>query len=391
MNNLSSTAIRQSLSTNNIEDFDAALTHAQLKGAVEHLPLALRGFREDFEALIKNPSIQEAVNKPINAKRFGFIDLFAGIGGFRIALEKYKGECRFSSEWDKGAQKTYYSNFGEVPYGDINRYAGENVSDQEIAENFPEHDVLAAGFPCQPFSNAGVSARNSLGLAHGFECKTQGTLFYTVARIANIKQPKILFLENVRNIVSHDEGRTFETIKSVVEEIGYKFHYALLNSSSLVPQRRIRCYMVCVRKDLVEKHGAFDFPVFEGEPLPLSSIIEDNVDDVYTISDKLWQGHINRTERNLERGTGFTAKVADLDRPSNTIVSRYGQDGKECLIPQMGKNPRKLTIDECIRLFGFPKDYVKPSSRSAAYKQFGNSVVVPVIEKIAGKFIDQYL
>lgn len=322
---------------------------------------------------------------------FTFIDLFAGIGGFRLGLEKYGGESVFAVEWEKSAQETYSKNYGEYPFGDINLFTSEKYKDEEVRGLIPDHDILAAGFPCQPFSLGGVSARNSLNQLHGFDCETQGTLFYSIARIAELKKPKVLFLENVRNIVHHDGGMTFEVIKSTIEGLGYKFFHKLIDSQTLVPQRRVRCFMVCVRNDLVAASGEdFSFPAFEGESLALRSILEENPDPLYTISDKLWEGHQKRTERNLARGTGFTAHLADLDKPSNTIVARYGKDGKECLIPQKGKNPRKLTREECRRLFGYPKDFKLPKALTPTYKLFGNSVVVPVVERIAGEIIGQY-
>ncbi|EOW9184355.1 DNA cytosine methyltransferase [Vibrio cholerae] len=311
--------------------------------------------------------------KPVFDAEFRFIDLFAGIGGVRLGFQKNGGVCVFSSEYDKAAQKTYKDNHGEHPFGDITK----------IAENeIPEHDVLLAGFPCQPFSNAGVSARNAVGKKHGFLCDTQGTLFFDVMRIVDERRPKVVFLENVRNLERHDKGRTFQTIKDTIENSGYNFYYKVIDSSSVVPQRRVRCYMVAIRSDISKD---FSFPEFSGDPKPLRLILEDSVDEKYTISDKLWLGHINRTKRNLERGTGFTAHTANLDKPSNTIVARYGKDGKECLIPQKGKNPRLLTPKECARLQGFPEDFITPIARTPAYRQFGNSVVVPIIQEIAKK------
>jgi DNA (cytosine-5)-methyltransferase 1 len=215
-----------------------------------------------------------------------------------------------------------------------------------------------------------------------FLCETQGTLFFDVLRVVNYKRPKVIFLENVRNLVRHDKGKTFETIRNSLINSGYNFSYEIIDSSSFVPQRRVRCYMVGIRKDLGK---SFKFPNIEGPPIPLKSILEDEVDDMYTISDKLWQGHINRTKRNIERGTGFTAHTADLEKPSKTIVARYGKDGKECLIPQENKNPRMLTQRECARLQGFPEEFIVPLVRTPAYKQFGNSVVVPLISELANK------
>lgn len=309
--------------------------------------------------------------KPTFDAKFRFIDLFAGIGGVRLGFQDNGGVCVFSSEYDKAAQRTYKENHGEFPFGDITKIDEEQI---------PEHDVLLAGFPCQPFSNAGVSARNAVGKKHGFLCDTQGTLFFDVMRIVDSRKPKVVFLENVRNLERHDKGRTFQTIRETIENSGYKFYYKVIDSSSVVPQRRVRCYMVAIRSDISVE---FDFPEFVGEPKPLRSILEKEVDEKYTISDKLWIGHINRTKRNLERGTGFTAHTADLDKPSNTIVARYGKDGKECLIPQENKNPRLLTPKECSRLQGFPDSFVVPQARTPAYRQFGNSVVVPIIKEIA--------
>lgn len=323
---------------------------------------------------------------PIEKRKFKFIDLFAGIGGFRLALQDLGGTCVFGSEWDKSAKITYKQNYGEWPFGDITRFTSDDISDRKLDLLIPDHDILCGGFPCQPFSHAGVSARSAIGKDHGFKCETQGTLFFDVIRIAQVKKPKFLFLENVRNIERHDEGRTFDVIKRAISEIGYKFHHALIDSSSLVPQRRVRCYMVCVRNDI---NIEYEFPRFSGEPLPLKSVLEKNVPETFTISDKLWEGHINRTRKNLERGTGFTAFLANLGRPSNTLVARYGKDGKECLIPQDGKNPRMLTPRECARLQGYPESFILPKARTPAYKQFGNSVSVPVIRKIAKSIIEK--
>lgn len=310
---------------------------------------------------------------------FTFIDLFAGVGGFRLAMQEYGGKCVFSSEWDVAAQDTYYRNYGEHPYGDITMESTKAA----IPCTF---DVLCAGFPCQPFSLAGVSARVSLNKKHGFADKTQGTLFFDIIQIVRKHHPRVLFLENVRNLVSHDEGRTFSIIKEAIEGEGYSFNYRVIDASPLVPQKRLRCYMVCVRDG-----GEFVFPEIKGKPLPLRSILEKNVSEQFTISDNLWAGHQRRTRKNLARGTGFTAFTANLDEPSHTLVARYYKDGKECLIPQKGRNPRLLTPRECARLQGFPEDFILPSSRSVAYKQMGNSVAVPVLRRIAECIITQVL
>ena len=342
-------------------------------------------------SLINSLIYRKHIKSKINSKsHIKFIDLFAGIGGFHIALGENGADCLFSCEWDHNAKISYYKNYGVVPFGDINKFTNLTLSDEELDLCIPDHNILCAGFPCQPFSRAGVSARNSLGIKHGFEDETQGTLFYSIARIVRVKKPEILFLENVRNIVSHNNGKTFETIEKVISKLGYKFNHDIINSSTLVPQRRIRCYMVCVRKDVEKKHGKFEFPKFEGLGLPLKNILENNPEEKYFISDKLWQGHIRRTENNLKRKTGFTAHLANIEKPSNTIVARYGKDGKECLIREADDRIRMLTASECRNLFGFPEGFKVPDAKTTCYKQFGNSVIVPVIHKIAKKIINIY-
>jgi DNA (cytosine-5)-methyltransferase 1 len=318
----------------------------------------------------------KAKNKSRKINKLKFIDLFAGIGGFRLALEELGAECVFSSEWDENAKNTYETNFGERPHGDITK-----INEKDI----PDHDILCAGFPCQPFSLAGVSSRNALNRSHGFECETQGNLFFDIVRIAKEKKPKVLFLENVKNLVSHDGGNTIKVIKDEISKLGYSFSIKVINANTEVPQSRVRAYMVCVSNGAVD----FKFPDFSGNPIPLKTILEKKVDSKFTISDKLWEGHQRRTSNNLARGTGFSAFLADVNKPANTIVARYGKDGKECLIPQKDKNPRMLTPRECASLQGFPKTYKIPESRSIAYKQFGNSVAVPVIRKIAGEILLQ--
>lgn len=324
---------------------------------------------------------------PVEKPKFSFIDLFAGIGGFRIALQEQGGKCVFSSEWDVHSKQTYYSNFGEVPFGDIRQFTGEDISDELLQTLVPDHDILAGGFPCQPFSLAGVSARNSLGQNHGFSCRIQGTLFFDLMRIAKVKKPRVLFLENVKNLRVHDGGRTFDRIRATIEEdLGYSFHSEIIDASPLVPQKRKRCYIICFRD-----HEHFSMPQISGEPLPLSSILESNPGERYTLSDRMWKGHQIRTKRNLDRGAGFTAFAADTSKPSNTIVARYYKDGKECLVPQRGKNPRLLTPRECARLQGFPENFCLASVNTQAYRQFGNSVAVPVIKTLASAIASSLL
>ena len=355
------------------EHVDALITN--------HLRLEERSvLNRIFPSEVLNKIMFEFTFTQKKRSKFTFIDLFAGIGGFHLALSNLGGECLFSSEWDKSAKQTYFRNFSIVPFGDICDFTNESVSDQTLNKLIPDHDILCAGFPCQPFSRAGVSARESIGIKHGFECETQGNLFFDLVRIAKIKRPKVLFLENVKNLKSHDSGNTFKTICQEIEEkLGYKFFHQVINAKTLVPQKRERCFMVAFRDDI----DNFDFGDFSGDEHPLSSILEKKVPDTYTISDRLWEGHQRRTKNNLSRGTGFTAFTADLNKPANTIVARYGKDGKECLIPQKNKNPRKLTPRECARLQGFPESYILPSSNAASYRQFGNSLVVPVVDRIA--------
>lgn len=374
----------------NFNQLEAVVTH-WIQSPSTEIPFLTKSMREYCELVIQE-SVKKKKQRYLRSKpnqwteipfpppentKFTFIDLFAGIGGFRIAMQRQGGKCLFSSEWDTNAKKTYEVNFGEVPFGDI----------REIPEELiPEHDVLCAGFPCQPFSLAGVSARNSLNTAHGFACETQGTLFFDIARIIKARKPKVVFLENVKNLVRHDQGRTFSTIQKTLESLGYTFSKEIIDSSPLVPQKRVRCYIVCLK----DSDNKFEFPEINGPELALKTVLENKVDKSFTISNKLWEGHQRRTRRNINRGTGFTAFCADLNKPSKTIVARYGKDGKECLIPQGKDNPRMLTPRECARLQGFPEKFIIPCAKTTAYRQFGNSVAVPVVEKIAEK-IEIYL
>lgn len=304
---------------------------------------------------------------------YKFIDLFAGIGGIRLAFEEY-GECVFSCEWDVKAQETYFANFYETPFGDIRK-----INEKEI----PDHDILLAGFPCQPFSIAGVSKKNSLGRAHGFLDEAQGTLFFDIARIIKEKQPQAFLLENVKNLKSHDKGRTYRVIKKVLEnDLGYTVYDKIINAKGLVPQNRERIYIVGFKKPI-----KFQFPSLPDKGPALRTILEDEVDEKYTLSDKLWKYLQAYKEKHEAKGNGFGYGLADLDSYSRTLSARYYKDGSEILIPQKGKNPRKLTPRECARLQGFPDSFKIVVSNTAAYKQFGNSVAVPVVRLIAEKMI----
>ncbi|MEB1809742.1 MAG: DNA (cytosine-5-)-methyltransferase [Bacillaceae bacterium] len=305
---------------------------------------------------------------------YKFVDLFAGIGGIRLAFEKY-GQCVFSVEWDVKAQETYAANFGETPVGDIRQ-----VDEKEV----PDHHILLAGFPCQPFSIAGVSKKKSLGKEHGFLDETQGTLFFDIARIIKEKQPEAFLLENVKNLRSHDKGKTYKVIKNILEnELGYTIYDDVINAKGLVPQNRERIYIVGFKKPL-----KFEFPQVPKEGPSLQSILEEDVDDKYTLSDKLWSYLQAYKEKHAKKGNGFGYGLADLNSYSRTLSARYYKDGSEVLIPQgEGKNPRKLTPRECARLQGFPDTFNIVVSNTAAYKQFGNSVAVPVVRLIAEQMI----
>lgn len=319
--------------------------------------------------------IKKKTEKNEEDDSFRFIDLFAGIGGMRIAYERAGGKCVYSSEWNKYSQQTYFANFGEQPEGDIT---------QVKAEDIPDHDILVAGFPCQPFSIAGVSKKNSLGRATGFADKTQGTLFFDVCRILKEKRPKAFMLENVKNLCSHDKGRTFKVITESLDELNYEVFYAILDGQNFVPQHRERIIIVGFDRERYGKNVKFDFNITPVDPKPvMKSILDKKVDEKYTLSDKLWIYLQNYAAKHKAAGNGFGYGIAPLDGVSRTISARYYKDGSEILIKQRGKNPRRLTPRECARLQGFPEDFKIPVSDTQAYRQFGNSVVVPLMESVA--------
>ncbi len=305
---------------------------------------------------------------------FTFIDLFAGIGGMRVAFEKTGGECVFSSEWDKHAQITYAANFGDTPHGDITLVEVTDV---------PKHDVLIGGFPCQPFSQA--------GLKKGFE-DTRGTLFFDVARIIDHRKPSMVLLENVKGFVGHDKGRTLQIVKETLEDLGYNVFFKVLNARDFgVPQNRERVYIVALNKRKMGSIG-FQFPDPPCKATKLGDILEKNVDPKYTISNKLWAGHKRRLKEHRAKGNGFGYSLFNSDSTyTSTISARYYKDGSEILIDQVNANPRKITPREAARLQGFPEKCVIPVSDAQAYKQFGNSVAVPVVHAIAKKMVDLLL
>ena len=310
---------------------------------------------------------------------FSFIDLFAGIGGMRLAFEKNGGRCVYSNEWNKYCQQTYFANFGEQPDGDITKV---NASD------IPDHDILVAGFPCQPFSIAGVSKKNSLGRATGFEDKTQGTLFFDVCRIIKEKRPKAFMLENVKNLCSHDRGRTFKVILESLDELDYDVFYSVLDGQNYVPQHRERIIIVGFDRRRYGNSANFKFNLSPISPKPvIRDILEPTVDAKYTLSDKLWVYLQNYAAKHKAAGNGFGYGIAPMDGVSRTLSARYYKDGSEVLIEQKNSNPRKLTPRECARLQGFPDTFKIPVSDTQAYRQFGNSVVVPLITDVAGLIV----
>lgn len=319
---------------------------------------------------------------PTIEPKFTFIDLFAGIGGIRLAYQNLGGKCVFSSEWDKFAKMTYEANYGEVPFGDITQISEESI---------PDHDILLGGFPCQPFSIAGVSKKKSLGRNHGFLDETQGTLFFDIARIIEHKKPKAFMLENVKNLVSHDKGRTFKVIKNTLEKLDYSINYQVLNGKHFVPQNRERILIVGFRNDIFHGGEDFQFPELPEPTKVFKDILEDRIDPKYTLSDKLWNYLQEYAKKHKAKGNGFGYGMTDLNGISRTISARYYKDGSEVLIPQKGKNPRRLTPRESARLQGFPDSFIIPVSDNQAYRQFGNSVTVPLIQAVGKQLVKSLL
>ena len=326
-----------------------------------------------------------------------FIDLFAGIGGTRLAFESAGAECVFTSEWDKFAQETYRSNFGDEHqiFGDIR---------QIDVRNIPKHEILLAGFPCQPFSLAGVSKKNSLGKAHGFSCPIQGNLFFDVSRIIQAKKPSVVVLENVKNLLSHDKGRTFEIIRTTLEkDLGYQMSYRVFDARTFVPQHRERVIIVATKK-----RAKFDF---DDVRIPIKSpklekiLHSDGTDRTwesrfldersgkvlskYTLSDNLWSYLQKYAEKHRLAGNGFGFGLFGPNDVARTLSARYHKDGSEILIKQNRKNPRRLTPREAARIMGFPDSFQITVSDTQAYRQFGNSVVVPLLSEISKSVVRQ--
>ncbi|HHY73869.1 MAG TPA: DNA (cytosine-5-)-methyltransferase [Bacillus bacterium] len=353
----------------------------------------------DIEAIktlkvIADPKSNEYIAKTPN---FKFIDLFAGIGGLRRAFESIGGQCVFTSEWDEACRKTYLANY-ECTHDVVG-----DIRDVDL-DSVPDYDVLLAGFPCQPFSIAGVSKKKSLGRPDGFRDDTQGTLFFDVAQMLEYHRPKAFVLENVKNLVSHDKGRTFKVImRTLKDELNYNVDFKVINAKGWVPQNRERIFIVGFREDVDfsfenfvpkdpldgPKLGAILHPEdgSEAPEFPFTDLDTGKVIDKYTLSDKLWSYLQGYAEKHRQKGNGFGYGLNGPDNVARTLSARYYKDGSEILIKQDGKNPRRLTPRECARLMGFDQEgrelFKIPVSDTQAYKQFGNSVVVPVVEAVA--------
>lgn len=340
-------------------------------------------------------SIDDAAHAP----EFRLVDLFAGIGGIRRGFEAHGGRCVFTSEWNKFSTQTYLENYPDS--ADSHQFVGDIV--QCDAGALPSHDVLLAGFPCQPFSIAGVSKKNSLGRPHGFECSTQGTLFYDVARIIDAKRPAAFMLENVKNLLSHDKGNTFRTILSVLrDELKYEVHYRVIDGKHFTPQHRERIVIVGFRAETDFSWDALNLPA-EGPRLAsilhktdgTEPLIEHDADRFfdhkkrkvqpkYTLTPKLWAYLQAYADKHRAAGNGFGFGLVTPSSVTRTLSARYFKDGSEILLSQgERKSPRRLTPRECARLMGFPDDFRIPVSDTQAYRQFGNSVVMPVMQEVA--------
>ncbi|MDE0421613.1 MAG: DNA (cytosine-5-)-methyltransferase [Gammaproteobacteria bacterium] len=386
------------------EDFSRLRQEAGLsrREAAERFGYSLRTIYrwENGESLPRKAALEYLTTvvgeKERPANRFTFIDLFAGIGGMRRGFDTVGGRCVFSSEWDRFCQETYRANFDceHDIAGDITAIPAADI---------PEHDVLLAGFPCQPFSIAGVSKKNALGREHGFRCDAQGTLFFDVARIIEQHKPRAFLLENVKNLVSHDQGRTFAVIHhTLTEELGYHISWRVLDARRFVPQHRERIFIVGLRDYDGFTLADIDLPSPDDaqclktvlhpedgseEPEPAYTDNAGRVLSKYTLSDHLWTYLKGYAEKHRRKGNGFGFGLVGPEDVARTLSARYYKDGSEVLIRQSDRNPRRLTPRECARLMGFESrrtvPFRIPVSDTQAYKQFGNAVVVPVVEAIA--------
>ncbi|HAT1597531.1 TPA: DNA (cytosine-5-)-methyltransferase [Legionella pneumophila] len=372
----------------------------QLTEKLEITPKTLRSWLKD-ESIPKQSLVSARLDQiftditspPVTGKGFTFIDLFAGIGGIRLGFEEIGGECIFTSEWDRYSQKTYRANFNDhhPVVGDITKVDTDLI---------PDHDVLLAGFPCQPFSLAGVSKKNSLGRAHGFECNTQGTLFFDVERIIAAKKPKAFLLENVKNLKSHDGGKTFAVImETLKKKLGYHVHTMIIDANGFVPQHRERIFIVGFKENMPFSWDKLNRPArgtvlmkdilhpedgSETAEPPYTAGKKAIVNKDFILTDRLWNYLQAYKEKHEAKGNGFGFGLTTGEDTARTLSARYHKDGSEILIHRgKNKNPRRLTPRECARLMGYPDSFVIPVSNTQAYRQFGNSVVVPVIQEIA--------
>lgn len=348
----------------------------------------VKGEGKRIDAL-KLEKLREIANSRCTKGRatgFRFIDLFAGVGGIRIPFEEIGGRCVFTAEWDRFSRETYKANFPEP--ADSDHVFAEDVRPwANDPAKIPAHDVLLAGFPCQPFSIAGVSKKNALGRPHGFLCDTQGTLFYDLAKIIDHHRPPAFLLENVKNLERHDGGKTFATIMHVLEnELGYKVSYRVISSTPWVPQKRERIFIVGFKDHSIE----FDFDqlaIPEGDGPTLGTILDKKVDPKYTLTENMWTYLQGYKEKHRSAGNGFGFSLFGPNDVARTLSARYYKDGSEILIAQKGNRPRRLTPRECARLMGFEKpgktDWKIPVSDTQAYRQMGNAVVVPVVKSVA--------
>ncbi len=373
-----------------LSHYDQLSTNKSRKIAREYFRKHIQN-ENGFKNLILEEAIQEYLfeikasvpfpGPSAGEEKFTFVDLFAGIGGFRLAMQDLGGRCVFSSEWDKYAQLTYRANYGDIPFGDITKAETK----KQIPKDF---DLLCGGFPCQPFSIAGVTKKNSLGRKHGFEDEKQGNLFFHIEEIIDEHRPKAFFLENVKNLVSHDKGITFKVIETRLKALGYSFNHKVLDGKHFVPQHRERTIIVGFDKEIFGEEIQFDF---DRVKLPesnhkIKNILERNPNPKYTLSKHLWNYLQEYAKKHKAKGNGFGFGLADLNGISRTMSARYYKDGAEILIPQQGKTPRRLTIREAARLQGYPDNFIIDRvSMNQAYKQFGNSVVVPLIKAVGEK------
>ncbi|NOD62040.1 MULTISPECIES: DNA (cytosine-5-)-methyltransferase [unclassified Ruegeria] len=359
-----------------------------------HIYRWVRGEEKPRDSIIRLLKIEIEQRRPVDSgAMFSFIDLFAGIGGLRKAMEGAGGRCVFTSEWDRFAQQTYLANFAD------NRSIAGDIREVD-ASAIPAHDVLVAGFPCQPFSIAGVSKKNALGRLHGFDDETQGTLFFDVLRILKYHRPAAFLLENVKNLKSHDRGRTFEVIKrKLEEELGYSIRTRIIDAAHFVPQHRERIVIVGFREEVPFDFDEIDLPA-RGHRVMKDILHPENgledpeahytigddaaVSEKYTLSDKLWRYLQDYAAKHRAKGNGFGFGLVEGNSIARTLSARYYKDGSEILVSRgEDQNPRRLTPRECARLMGYEEDFRIPVSDTQAYKQFGNSVAVPVFAEVA--------